>query len=79
MEIVRSLGAALGTSQHMGLRDHRVMLGVLVRLGAFQEAATLAYEPRPENLNKLRSRAAQILHTGLCTPAEASKLRRLAG
>ena len=73
------LGGVLGPAKHMPARGHRVMLGVLVRLSALSSTGTIHYELKPETLQKLRARAAEIMRTGICTLAEASELRGIAG
>ena len=78
-EIITAMCGVLGEAKHIPLRDHGVMLGVLIRLGALSRTATVHYEPRPETIAKPKHKAAEVLRAGVCTPAEASKLQGIAG
>ena len=48
-------------------------------MDAMQEDGTIHFEPREETVHKVVEMASDLLWKGTCTPAEAAKLRGVAG
>ena len=77
--VIGSLGGELGPDKHKPVRPQQVTLGVNVRMDPVLKEGKVLFEPRQETIHKIVEASENILRKQTCTPAEAAKLRGVAG
>ncbi len=77
--VINTMGGDLGPEKHKPTREQQVALGVNIRMDGVLRDGTVLFEPREETTHKIVEMASELLRKGTCTPAEAAKLRGVAG
>ena len=77
--VIGSLGGSLGPDKHKPPRPQKVVLGVNVSMDPILREGVIQFEPREETIHKVVEASDSILRKQTCTPAEAAKLRGVAG
>ena len=77
--VIGPLGGELGLDKHKPVRPQQVRLGVNVRMDPILKEGKILFEPRQETIHKIVEAPENILRKQTCTPAEAAKLRGVAG
>ena len=77
--IMKAVGGTFGANKAVPWARQRVTLGVNTNLAEITTSATVVFEPRSDTLVTIAEMVTLRREAGLCTPAQAAKLRGVSG